>query len=112
METYFVFDSETGYILSGFDCCSDKHEDGYNVFTRPFKYPEYHSKNVRNRLDEIFNDSVKAGLHSLKKSNLRVAVVDTPFEVKSDFVKNPDYLLSREATRGWWKLRSTDYKTI
>lgn len=62
MKTYFVFDSETGFILSGFDCCVDKQDDGYNLYTRPYKYPEYHSKEEKCRLDTLYNDAVMEGV--------------------------------------------------
>lgn len=110
MKAYFVFDAETGYILSGFDCVEDKHEDGFNTFTRPFKYPEFHPKDEKCRLDKIYKDSLIEGLKSLKYSNLKVGVVDSSFAVKQVFVKNPHYFDSRGATNGWWKI--TDFQNI
>lgn len=105
MKTYFVFDSETGFILSGFDCCVDKQDDGYNLYTRPYKYPEYHSKDEKCRLDTLYNDAVMEGLKTLKKENLKVGVVDRyGFEIKQEFVKNPNYFYDRYARKGWWKL--------
>jgi hypothetical protein len=104
MKTYFVFDKETGYILSGFDCCSDDHKDGYNIFNRPYKCPELHPKNEKCRLDFLFNLSKREGLNNLKYSNMIVSVVDHPHDIKCHFVENPNYLNSRYAIRGWWKL--------
>ena len=104
MKTYFVYDKETGYILSGFDCCSDTHNDGYNIFNRPYKYPEMHEKYDKCRLDYLYHSSKVEGLTSLKYENMIVSVVDHPHDVKCHFVENPNYFKSRNATRGWWKL--------
>ena len=104
MKTYFVFDSETGFILSGFNYCVDKQDDGYNLFTRPYKYPEHHSKDEKCRLDTLYNDAVMGGLKTLKKENLKVGVVDHWFGIKQEFVKNPNYFFDRYASEGWWKL--------
>jgi hypothetical protein len=105
MKTYFLFDSETGFILSGFDCCVDKQEDGYNLFTRPYKYPEYHAKDEKCRMDTIYNDALAGGLKTLKRENLKVGVVDRyGFGLKQEFVKNPNYLYDKYNTRGWWKI--------
>ena len=103
MKTYFVYDKESGYILSGFDCCSDNHADGYNIFNRPYKCPELHPKNEKCRLDYLYNSSKHDGLSSLKYENMIVSVVDYPHNVKCHFVKNPDYL-NNNGIRGWWKL--------
>ena len=104
MKTYFVYDKETGYILSGFDCCSDDRKDGYNVFTRPYSCPEFHPKNEKCRLDYLYGVSEREGLSSLKYENMVVAVVDYPHDVKCHFVENTNYFYSKDATRGWWKL--------
>lgn len=104
MKTFFVYDTETKYILSGYECVEDDCSDGYNPFTRPYKYPEFHPEWDTCRMDYIHYLSKSGGLKNLKRENLRVKVVDSPFRVKSIFVKNPHYLDSREATRGWWKL--------
>ena len=104
MKTYFVYDKETGYILSGFDCCSDDHSDGYNIYNRPYSNPEFHPKNEKCRLDYLYNSSKREGLSSLKYDNMVVSVVDHPHDVKTHFVKNPNYLNDRNATRGWWRL--------
>ena len=102
-KTFFVFDSETGYILSGFDSCSDNHDDGFNIYTRPYKYPEFHESWDKCRMDAIYADSKREGLDNLKKENLRVGVIDG-FSVKQEFVKNPNYFRDKYATDGWWKL--------
>ena len=112
MKAYFVFDAETNYILSGYDCCTDDRNDGYNIFTRPYSCPQYHPKNERCRLDYIYNKAKREGLKNLKYSNLRVAAINCPYAVKSEFIKNPDYFYSREAARGWWKLTDTNYELI
>ena len=87
MKTYFVYDKETGYILSGFDCCSDDHSDGYNIYNRPYSNPEFHPKNEKCRLDYLYNSSKREGLSSLKYDNMVVSVVDHPHDVKTHFVK-------------------------
>lgn len=112
ISTYFVFDSETGYILSGFDCCDDNHNDGYNIYTRPYTNNKFHSKNEKCRLDYIYNTSRRTGLPKLKYNNLKVAKADNPFVIKSDFVKNPNYLNERYAVSGWWKLNCANYTVI
>lgn len=104
MKTYFVYDKETGYIISGFDCCEDNQKDGYNIYTRPYKYPEFHPRNENCRMDYLFNSAKREGLKNLKKENLVVAVTNSPHDVKCHFIKNPDYFNSREAVQGWWKL--------
>ena len=53
--------------------------------------------------------SKRTGLKNLRYRNLKVAMVNSPFEVKSEFVKNPDYLNNREAVNGWWKLTCNNY---
>ena len=105
MKTYFAYDKETGYILSGFDCVDDNHNDGYNVFTRPYSIPHGSEKC---RMDYIYNVSKREGLNSLKYNNLIVKSVDSPFDVKCTFIQNKDYLKSKEAVRGWWKLDNCD----
>jgi hypothetical protein len=101
-KTYFLFDSETGFILSGFDCCEDSQDDGYNLFTRPYKYPEYHFEKDHCRMDTLYREALRSGLKGLKRENLRVGVVDHyGFGLKQEFVKNPD-LMSKN--RGWWRL--------
>lgn len=112
MKTYFVFDKETGFILSGFDCCSDDHSDGYNIFTRPYTYPELHSKDDKCRMDYLYNSSRREGLKNLKRENMVVGVTDHPQDVKCQFVENPNYFFNREATRGWWKLNVNDVHTL
>lgn len=104
MKTYFVYDKETGYIISGFDCCEDDCKDGYNVYTRPYKYKELHPKNEKCRLDYLYYSTKKEGLKSLKYENMIVSVVDHPYDVKCHFVNNPNYLNDKYAVRGWWKL--------
>lgn len=112
MKTYFVFDTETGYILSGFDYCYDCSDDGYNIFTRPYTHREYNRKNEKCRMDYIYNLARRTGLPSLKYGNLKVAVVENPFAVKSEFVKNPKYFISKGAVQGWWKLNDRNFETI
>lgn len=104
IKCYFVYDKETGYILSGYECCSDDRADGYNVFNRPYKIKEYYPIDEKCRLDYIYNSSKRSGLRNLKKENLTVAVADHLYDVKSNFVENPDYFYARCAARGWWKL--------
>jgi hypothetical protein len=112
MKTYFVFDAETCCILSGFDCCDDDQSDGYNLYTRPYKYREFHPKNEKCRMDYIYNMSRRTGLQKLKYNNLKVAVVDNPFAIKSEFVKNPHYFDSKGAICGWWKLIDRNFETV
>jgi hypothetical protein len=104
MKTYFVYDKETGYILSGFDCCVDDHKDGHNIYTRPYTCKDLHPKNENCTLDYIFNYAKQSGLTSLKYENLTVGSADHPYDIKCEFIKNPNYLSSYKATRGWWKL--------
>jgi hypothetical protein len=106
MKTYFVYDKETGYILSGFDCCSDNHNDGMNVFSRPYKCTDLHPKNEKCKLDYLYNESKRKGLNSLKYENMVVSEADFPYNVKCHFVENPNYLYDKNATKGWWKLDS------
>lgn len=108
-EVYFVYDKETGYILSGFDHCSDDHSDGYNVFNRPYKCPELHPKNEKCRLDYLYNSSKREGLDSLKYENMIVAKCNIPFQIKYDFIENPNYFKDRNAARGWLKLKEESY---
>lgn len=108
IKTYFVYDKETGYILSGFDCVDDNHNDGYNVFNRPYTCYELHPKNEKCRLDYLYNSSKREGLDSLKYENMIVSVVNYPHEVKCHFVENPNYFNNRNAARGWWKLDNCD----
>lgn len=105
IKTYFVYDKDTSYILSCFDCCSDDHKDGFNIFNRPYELPEFHSKNEKCRLDYIYFLSKRSGLASLKKENLKVGSVNYPHDIKCHFIENPEYSLSnRNAIRGWWKI--------
>lgn len=106
-KTYFVYDLETGFVLSGFDSLYDTHADGYNTFTRPYKYPEFHEKDETCRIDYLFKSARREGLKGLKYENMVVATADTLF-VKCTYVKNPDCLNSREARAGWWKLNDPD----
>ena len=105
LKTHFVYDKETGYILSGFDCCEDDKSDGYNIFTRPYKHPEFHPKDEKCRMDFIYNKSKRTGLPSLKYENLTAVELDgSPNTIKQVFVKNPSCLFCEDSVRGWWKL--------
>lgn len=100
---YFVYDKATGYIISGI-VCSDDQSDGYNVFTRPYKWYEYHPIDESCRLDYVYNLAKRGGITELRKENLVVAVADDYHEVKSNFVENPNYLNIKYAPRWWQKL--------
>ena len=104
MKTYFVYDKETRYILSGYECLSDDHADGYNVFNRPYCYPDCHSKDEKCSLDFLYKFAKRNGLDNLKYDNMIVAVTNYPNDVKCHFVDNPKYFNSKNAVRGWWKL--------
>jgi hypothetical protein len=104
-KTHFVYDKETGYILSGFDCCEDDKSDGYNIYTRPYSILEYHPKDEKCRMDFIYHTSIRGGLRNLKYENLTIAEFDGyPNDIKQVFVKNPSYLFCEDSVRGWWKL--------
>ena len=107
MKTYFVYDKATGYILSGFDVCSDDHSDGYNIFTRHYKHPEpldLLDKNEKCRLDFIYYSSKNDGLKNLKYEGLVIAETDSSFKINRHFVENPNYWITKGAPRGWWKI--------
>lgn len=105
---YFVFDAETGYIISGIHELVDSHSDGYNIFTRPFKEENiklFHHEG-RCSLEELYKNAVRGGLKNLKLENLRVGAVElggNPFSGQV-FVENPSYWFERYAEKGWWKL--------
>lgn len=100
---YFVYDKATDYIL-GYEVCRDDQSDGYNVFTRPYKWYEYHPIDEKCKLDYVYNLAKSGGLTELKKENLIVAVADSSNDIKSNFVENPNYLNDKYASRGWQKL--------
>lgn len=106
MKTYFVYDSETGFILSGFYSCDDKANDGYNVFTRPYKEPH---DDENNKLDSLYVYARNSGLPKLQRNNLIVAVVDNPHDLSMVFVENPNYISTPADRKGWWKLKHCDY---
>ena len=105
-KTYFVFDKETNFILSGFDHLVDK-EDGYNLYTRPYKYPVGEEKC---RMDYIYASSKRSGLLSLKYENLKIGVVRWSSDITQEFVKNPRYFCNKGDVSGWWKI--CDFSTI
>lgn len=105
MKTYFLFDSETGFILSGFDRCDDNQDDGYNIFTRPYKHPEYHDKKDKCRMDYLYRKAVEDGLRLLDKGNLKVGVFDdSELDQEIEWVPNPEYKWPLNNKPGWWRL--------
>ena len=109
--THFVFDAETGYILSGFDCLSDI-DDGFNIYTRPYSHHEFHPKDEKCRMDYIYHQSKRSGLPKLKYDDLRVGIVEHPNLLKQKFVKNPRYLFDSEAVSGWWQICDMSVVTV
>lgn len=104
MKTWFVYDKETGYILSSLHTC-DNLDDGYNPFTRPYKYDDYCKYNETCKLDYIYNMSIKEGLTSLKKENMIVTTTDKT-NPDSEFIENENFFYDTHSCQGWWKLKS------
>lgn len=103
-DVYFVYDRETSFILSGFHMCQDSQSDGYNIFTRPYRYPEFAVKGDTCELDAVIRGSIKRGL-DLKRENVVVVKVDRDclHDMETKFIAKDFNIFKKGGSGGWTK---------